>query len=194
MFLLWLPMLLLSAVLWVMGIAVCSWMAFGRNWTDAVSNKGGRPIKVWNSKWAWLWSNDEDGVLGSVEWEEKYKARPRWGAFVWTALRNPSNNLRYVPKLNVKIDPTKITYVGNHDDPPRKPDVKPPVGDVKWAYTKHGYYSGFVYRRQLTKERHFQIRLGWKLIPKDRFGVDDNDHRKTSCGFGTQLHLFRNKG
>jgi len=46
--------------------------------------------------WAWIWDNQEDGVLPTW-FRQKY---PTWSphrtAFVWSALRNPCNNLRFV--------------------------------------------------------------------------------------------------
>ncbi len=50
--------------------------------------------------WAWIYDNEEDGVL--PEWYAK--ANPTWGpglrAFVWCAQRNSTNNLRYVPGVS----------------------------------------------------------------------------------------------
>jgi hypothetical protein len=37
----------------------------------------------------WLWSNDEDGIDG----------QGKYNAFVWSALRNPVNNLKFVTAL-----------------------------------------------------------------------------------------------
>lgn len=191
---LWPLMWLSSAVLWVMGVPICAMLAKSEAWKESTNYlHPDRVIKVWKPKWAWLWSNKEDGVTGHPGWQEKYAKYPRWGAFVWSAWRNPSNNLRFVKGVSLKIDPTKIGFKGNASDPPKRLplDAQPPVGDVKWSFTWQGLYTGLVWRKQLTKTRHFQIRLGWKLLPKDAEGVSDDDYRKLSCGFGTQLHLFR---
>jgi hypothetical protein len=45
-------------------------------------------------KWAWIWDNEIDGVYGP---ENPHTA---WQAFYWTALRNPVNNLRFVPGVS----------------------------------------------------------------------------------------------
>lgn len=46
--------------------------------------------------WAWVWSNDEDGIYPT--WY--HRVNPTWSygrtIFVWTALRNPVNNFRFV--------------------------------------------------------------------------------------------------
>ena len=189
---LWPIMWALSAVLWVIGLPVCAWLAYTRNWRLTRSYRNpDRFIAVWRPRWAWVWSNNEDGVTGHPGWQDRYASSDRLGTFIWSALRNPSNNLRFVPFLSLVIDPSRIGYVGNDDDPPKRLEEYPPVGDVKWSFVWQLPYAGFVYRRQLTATRHFQVRLGWKLLPKDRNGVADDDYRKLRCGFGTQLHLWR---
>lgn len=44
-------------------------------------------------RWAWIWANDEDGVEGPPWFNPTHS---RWKAFVWSALRNPVSNLRFV--------------------------------------------------------------------------------------------------
>ena len=190
----WPAMLVLSAVLWISGLPVCAWLAYRWNWRLTTSYlHPDRTIAVWRPRWAWVWSNDEDGVTGHPGWQDLWAGHDRLGAFVWSALRNPSNNLRFVPLLSLVIDPVRVHFVGNHENPPMRisPGNYPPVGHVRWSFTWQFPYAGFVYRRQLTATHHFQIRLGWKLLPKDRLGVADDDYRKLRCGFGTQVHWFR---
>ena len=56
----------------------------------------GIPQVVWGwPKPFWLWSNGVDGVWGPG------KPHTRWQAFYWTALRNPVNNLRFVPGVSL---------------------------------------------------------------------------------------------
>lgn len=87
-----------SLILTIIGIPVCAVLAYG---------KFSRPIsgKWYWPKWAWVWSNDEDGV-----WPHWYCIdHPNWSTprleFHWTALRNPCNNLRYVPGVSLKGRP-----------------------------------------------------------------------------------------
>ena len=51
-------------------------------------------------KWAWLWDNEEDGV--APDWYASF--HQEWHSatveFVWTAFRNPVNNLRYIPGVS----------------------------------------------------------------------------------------------
>lgn len=188
---LWPAMLVLSAVLWILGIPVCAWLAYTRNWTFSRSYlHPDRVIAIW-PRWAWLWSNEEDGVTGHPAWQEEYAGRERWGAFRWSAIRNPSNNLRFVPLLSLVIDPARIQFVGNTDDPNPKYSVDDNPLGIQWAFTWQGLYAGLIWRRQINRDRHSQLRIGWKLLPRDRFGVPEWDHRKRRCGFGTQPHVWR---
>lgn len=72
---------LVSLVLTIVGIPVCAVLAWGRFYHY--------DQKYHWPKWAWVWDNEEDGVAPSGY-------TTRWGQFVWTALRNPCNNLRFV--------------------------------------------------------------------------------------------------
>lgn len=83
------------APLVVAGIFICLPLAYFRV-TKADSNG----VLHWRPRWAWLWDNLEDGVHPG--W---YAAQfPNWGdwkiTFVWTAKRNPVNNLRFVPGIS----------------------------------------------------------------------------------------------
>ncbi len=63
--------------------------------------------------WLWLWDNDEDGVL--PRWYQCVHASRgrRFNAFIWTAFRNPVNNLRFVPGVSVPGGPYRVyTYKG----------------------------------------------------------------------------------
>lgn len=74
----------------LMGLPICFVLAYFK-----IMRQGPAGLLFW-PRWAWLWSNDEDGVHPG--W---YAAQfPNWGSwkvtFAWTAVRNPVNNLRFV--------------------------------------------------------------------------------------------------
>ena len=88
---------LVSLVLTLLGIPICAALAYsGMSGPHTVQGK-----ILWHwPKLFWLWDNDEDGV-----WCDWYrKSNPQWSVprqeFMWTALRNPCNNLRYVPGVS----------------------------------------------------------------------------------------------
>ena len=89
-----------SLVLTLVGIPLCAVLAYGNFSNERTA------VDVFHfPAWAWLWDNEEDGTI------------PRWYAnqhltwslarveFYWTALRNPCNNLRFVPGVSLKGRP-----------------------------------------------------------------------------------------
>ncbi len=92
-FTLFLIIQLASLVLTVLGVPVCAVLAYG---------EFSRPVNgAWHwPRWAWIWDNDIDGVC--PHWYEV--AHADWSIarreFVWSALRNPANNLRFVPGVS----------------------------------------------------------------------------------------------
>lgn len=90
---------LVSLVLTGVGLLICAlgaWITPNRATKSRVT---GLPILSFN-KWFWLWSNDEDGIYPT--WYARVNSA--WSyervIFVWTALRNPCNNLRFVPGVS----------------------------------------------------------------------------------------------
>lgn len=134
-------------------------------------------VTAWRFGWlTWLWGNEEDGVTGPPWWELRttdgikasYLALA-WSAYRWSALRNPSNNLRFIPGINPVIEPARIDYrTGLH-----------------YWFVWQGPYAGWWYWFRF-KDQTFRVIVGWKLKPEDAKGVDPNDMRATRCGFGLQ--------
>ena len=78
----------------IVGLPICAVLAALSPWS-IVSQPGYKPnliVAGWPS-WAWIWSNDEDGVRPTGY-------TTRWGIFKWTALRNSVNNFRFVPGVS----------------------------------------------------------------------------------------------
>jgi hypothetical protein len=88
---------LVSLVLVILGVPICAVLALAAVETTQERRgpqRADMPPVIWGWPSAfWLWSNDEDGVWGPYP-------HSRWYAFYWTALRNPCNNLRYVPGIS----------------------------------------------------------------------------------------------
>lgn len=80
---------LVSLALAIIGIPLIALLAYFYAWI-LVSGKF-----QWRGGWlTWLWGNEENGIVGPGI------SLNRWNAFKWSALRNPCNNLRFVPGIS----------------------------------------------------------------------------------------------
>lgn len=126
----------------------------------------GKPI--YNApRWLWLWGNDEDGYL--PEWYAA--AHPSWGrfrrAFMWAAIRNTVNNLRFVLWLN----------------PPQRVDL------VRWETWGHFTFVWQGWRsRLLYSSDSLWVGIGWKYEPK---AVSATGWQAYGQGFGIRLKWLK---
>jgi hypothetical protein len=142
----------------------------------------GRLVEVWAGGWlTWLWGNEEDGVAGPTWWLQRNNVyvkagywRRVWSTYRWSALRNPSNNLRFVPLINPVIRPAAIGYYGAS------------VLGLLFTFTWQGVYAGVIAFPRI-KGRTYRFWLGWKLKPEDAHGLPPNDMRAPRCGWATQF-------
>ena len=71
--------------------------------------------------WLWIWSNDEDGALGDKRgwWDANCKSgysRDFLSKYVWLALRNPVNNMRFVKGISCRVSDCVVTKVYGQDN------------------------------------------------------------------------------
>lgn len=169
----------------LLGLILVPILAAARQYEDAYSPKFHRTVLQWKPRWAFLWGNLEDGIDGlrggdiaQTWWYEKTAGASDWWRIVrWAAVRNPVGNIRFVPYLHPTIQPRRIRFIGDAQEPQR--------GEAGWFYIWHGIYSGL---RIQTRERRFW--LGWKLRPQDRNGVSTDDPRFHGCDFAIQLKRY----
>ena len=83
-----------SAVMWVPGWFVVGGLAIARAWHKGTDGKYHWPA------WAWIFDDEEDGVLPAWYWERHLTWPMPLIAWVWCAFRNSVNNLRYVPGVS----------------------------------------------------------------------------------------------
>jgi hypothetical protein len=132
----------------------------------------------------WIYCNYEDGVDGlrggdpaQDWWAQKTSGwSPVRRIFVWSALRNPVDSLRWVPLLNPKLDPARVRFVGM--------DHEPDNGESGWYFA---WLSGTPYSCIRIERWGFRFWLGTKLHPEDRNGLQLGDVRATRCDFASQL-------
>lgn len=150
---------------------------------QALSKSDGRPIWVLPS-WLWIWSNDHDGITGDKRgwWDANAPfglGENHWfSMWVWTALRNPANNLRHVPLFSAPTGELEGGYYGN-----------PTVGRqgngycLTWGKRPGGWYRWYgFYLRQPWRPgatRGIFLRFGFKFKPEDLGKEDTNDHGLT---------------
>lgn len=175
----WLIVGLIHLLLILIGLPLIAWQSRSTTVDE-------RKFFHFRARWMWLYDNREDGIDGSRGgdtaqkwWTDRTAADSlRMRIFKWSALRNPVNNLRYVPVLSPLFRSTQIGYIGTGDEPPD--------GQSGWAYTWQGFYSGIYIK---TTTRWFW--LGWKLRPSDRFGISMLDTRLPRCDFAMQFQRVK---
>jgi len=140
--------------------------------------------------WAWLWSNDNDGILGDrrQKWDERWiefwypklhllsftklvsiKPTCFMAKYVWAGWRNPVNNLRFTRFYNCRLylcNP--IQFIGTEK-------VSDRVGfggcHLIWAYPVKsiipyvGYYSVRMWSKSQSK--CIRVRMGYKIDSHD---------------------------
>jgi len=190
----WILFGLLKTVAIVLGLFIVPPLAIFHKYTTksvwATINHSGKEILVWRGKIFWLWSNNEDGVVAGEEWLNM----PTWFRIIyWSAIRNPANNLRFVPYLNVKIVPSKVQFMSSDF-------IKTLEGGIvingnlymldedRYRFTTLtaiGLYSNIrVQHKMFGKIWRFWI--GWKIYPHDSLGIAPSDYRAQGAGFAIQ--------
>jgi len=190
--------LIFRTVLILLGLVLIPPMALLNKYTTKVevSKVNGRNIINWKSKLMYIWSNDEDGIYAGDE----YLGYPMWFRIIyWAAVRNPANNLRFVPYISCKIDPTKVKYKVSGIKTFNGPEDSMSIYDYDQddlrftTLTWQGLYSNLrIQFKMFNKIWRFWI--GWKIYPHDSLGLSPNDYRATGAGFATQFKRIYPRG
>lgn len=78
-----------SQILSTIGLFVIAGLAYFHAWVPVAGK-----FQWSGGMLTWIFSNEEDGIVGPG------MALTRWNAYYWSALRNPCNNLRFVPGVS----------------------------------------------------------------------------------------------
>lgn len=136
---------------------------------DDISKSDGRKI-VNLPRWAWLFGNDYDGLLGDKRgwWAENtpfgWPVDHFVSMYTWAALRNPVNNMRLTNLFSAPVQGSTITFKG-------KEHVRDDKDSAGWQFVTtensgkkwFGFYLVYLW----SDTRAFVIRLGFKVEPKD---------------------------
>jgi hypothetical protein len=141
----WPAYMALDLALAIIGVPIVAMLAYTKTWTIAPGGFVGRKIAYW-PKWAWLWGNDEDGVIGSYEFQtDHYNWSDSRKAFVWSALRNSVNNLRYVWPIRTMVNkPAGASYAYE-------------------LFTVTFLWQGFKTYLRIDTDSHY-FHIGWRLM------------------------------
>lgn len=171
----------------------------------------GKEVRVFCLPLVWLWGNEEEGlgwydtitidfrlkikvfsfVLIDKPIYKQIKFKSQTAKILYSeCIRNPVNNLRFVPVLSVKIEPSKVKFIGSlgSSDDNLSEEVIRKYDDDKvdfWSFTWQGLYSNFRWQGPVRGVRK-RFWIGHKLYPEDIYGVPEWDHRKARAGFATQ--------
>jgi len=180
---LWLARILVLLILAVPGgpvILILAKARLARSWRSRYFE---RDVMQFPSLF-WLWNNAEDGVDGlrggdpaQQWWADKTAGwSPQKRIFVWSALRNPVDSLRWVPVINPKLEPSRVRFVGM--------DHEPGDGESGWYFA---WLSGTAYSCIRVERYGFRFWLGNKIHPEDVRGLQPGDYRAIRCDFACQF-------
>jgi len=175
-----LAMMLLLAILGLPIIYVLAW----QGWCWPTHSKRFDRMLLQFPLIAWPYCNYEDGVDGlrggdpaQQWWADKTAGwSPIRRIFIWSALRNPVDSLRWVPVLNPVLTPAHLRSIGT--------DHEPAKGENGWYFA---WLAGTPYSCIRVERWGWRFWLGWKLKPEDRNGLSPGDVRAIRCDFACQL-------
>jgi len=183
---LWLAYCAVTGPLWIVGALIIPPLACARAWelrpSWAYADK--RPLLCWRVRLIDLvWGNAEDGVTGAAWYRDLHAD---WSdtkrAIFWSAFRNPTNNMRFIPIVNPRLRASRIRYRGEYDPE----TAAKQTGRVAYSFAWQGIYAG-LYVIVPIRGRLYRFWWGWKIRPRDTAGIAITDYRYPRCGFATQL-------
>lgn len=146
--------------------------------------------------WAWLWSNDRDGAVGDKRGWWHLNAPFGLGAyhplsmFVWLALRNPANNMRFTRWLGCPVTECDYRYWGDENV-----EDRPGEGGRRLLLATHKKtgrrYYGFYGVWQWSTTRAVVIQIGFKGEPKDWAEDYTGDLSRQWAGMTFEINLFK---
>lgn len=168
----WLFLFVSNLVLLLVGLVVVAVAIPFR--VAGVSVSDGRAITNL-PRWAWLFGNDYDGLLGDKRgwWAANTPfgwAATSFGAmYAWAALRNPVNNMRQTSLYSCPVAECTITGYG-------QAEVADRAGEGGWQFViaKRGLrrWYGFYWVHQWSDTRALVVRLGYKITVADQGGTE----------------------
>lgn len=132
-------------------------------------------------KFLWIWSNDREGAKGDKRgWWDKNcptgNSEDFYSQWIWMAVRNPANNLRFTPGFSVNLADHNVIILGGK----YHVDDDDDGSGLGWQFCKVdsgiGYYSFYYLSNPMPdwlvkifpslKDHVFQFRIGHKIKPR----------------------------
>lgn len=180
---LWLIVMLLDLLLSLVNLAVVPYLLKRGAWTMRRSERyRNRMVLAWTPKWAWLFSNEEDGIDGCPmeleygTWRIMYEKQQWWidrtskmkleeRIRAWCK-RNSASNFRFVPGICLHIVPSKVRTLT--------------ISQTAWLC-----WQGIRGRIHFVVGKS-EFEIGWKVKPTDAGGLAPDDYRLPGAGFGAR--------
>lgn len=161
--LLWLPALAVKLALAAIGLVV---VPFTHPFKNPIYGNREHPVPpLWFVPWP---TRMIDLHLPEKEWV--WELRDRLEDYIWRAIRNPVNNLRYYfeePEPDYVAAESNSSYArGALLQPSFNPDwvVRQTADSWAWRFVRSGLFSEFWYLRYSERfDRYFEFRIGWKF-------------------------------
>lgn len=138
-------------------------------------------------KWLFPFGNERDGFLGD---KRGWWANEREGEedsfvsqYLWSAIRNPCNNMRFMPFSSCDTSKSKIKLIAGQEY------VRDKVGSEGWQFVRaiddknipyYGFY--FVKPRKADPTKAIVIRIGFKIEPRH-----EKEYAGSTEKFGAQF-------
>lgn len=179
----WIFLLVARVVLIVAGLFVVAIALPFRVSRTSVSD--GRAI-INLPRWAWLWGNDYDGLLGDKRgwWKDNtvfcLPVNSLFAMWWWAAIRNPANNMRRVSLFSCPANKCDIDFIGH-----LVVEDKPGMSGWRFIVARLGgrCWYGFYFVRQWSAARAFVVQLGFKIKPSHK-----NDPSAKEKGFTFEVN------
>lgn len=138
-------------------------------------------------KWLLPFGNERDGFLGDKRgwWanERNGEEESFLSQYIWSALRNPCNNMRFMPLSSCDTSKSKIKLIAGQEY------VRDKVGSEGWQFVRaiddknipyYGFY--FVKPRKDDPTKAIVIRIGFKVEPRH-----EDEYAGSTEKFGPQF-------
>lgn len=149
--------------------------------------------------WTRLWSNLEDwhGQVNSYasslpRWWVQEHGIDFWSFYRYHALRNGGDGLRSIEWLDLDVDPDRVKYwtpefFKFYEPADARRFNKKTIGYVAWQ----GWRAGMKIVHIWNDERHFVMKLGWRVEPNDAIDPHGPPSLNQNEGFATKFLVYR---